>query len=242
MFGRMLQWLTSLAPPPAWAPSTLAVALGALLAVFPVTWRWLRYLATWVHEAGHATVALLSGRRVTSMKVAADSSGETVYWGSSGFGAFLTTLAGYPAPAVVGCVVVVLVGQGRFHVAVAALLVVVLVFLPVQRSGRALWWALLLGCSMAALVVLPQWWSQILLLGLGGFLLAATPRALAAQRRARSRGRRSGRAGAGRTDADLLAGMTRVPAVLWETAFLVAVAVLTAVAVLSLVDGLRSGR
>ena len=121
-------------------------------------------------------------------------------------------------------------------------LVVVLVFLPVQRSGRALWWALLLGCSMAALVVLPQWWSQILLLGLGGFLLAATPRALAAQRRARSRGRRSGRAGAGRTDADLLAGMTRVPAVLWETAFLVAVAVLTAIAVLSLVDGVRSGR
>jgi len=33
-----------------------------------------------------------------------------------------------------------------------------------------------------------------------------------------------------------------VPAVLWETAFLVAVAVLTAIAVLSLVDGVRSGR
>ena len=57
---------------------------GCPVGRIPVTWRWLRYLATWVHEAGHATVALLSGRRVTSMKVAADSSGETVYWGSSG--------------------------------------------------------------------------------------------------------------------------------------------------------------
>ena len=91
----------------------------------------------------------------------------------------------------------VLVGQGRFHVAIAALLVVVLVFLPVQRSGRALWWAPCWGCSMAALVVLPQWWSQILLLGLGRLP-------------ARGDTARIGRSAAGQVEGDVPGGRARV--------------------------------
>lgn len=231
----MLSWLTATVDPLGWQSSAAAVGLGALLAVIPFTWRWLRYLATWVHEAGHATMALLTGRKVTSMKVAADSSGETVYWGSRGFGAFLTTLAGYPAPAVLGCLIVVGVGLGRFHLVVAGLLAVVLIFLPVQRSGRALWWALLLGGCTAALLWLPDGWAQALLLGLGGFLLAATPRALAAQRRARAADRRLATPSSARdTDADLLARMSHVPAVAWEGGFLIATVALMLVAGMTL--------
>ena len=65
-------------PPPA-----DAVVLGAAVAVLvvlavPVLWRGARHALTIVHEAAHAGVAVLVGRRLSGIRVHSDTSGLTV--------------------------------------------------------------------------------------------------------------------------------------------------------------------
>jgi hypothetical protein len=86
-------------------PVLAAAALAlALLSVVPrKVWRWARLGVTAVHESGHATVALLVGRKVTAIHLRSDASGVTIHYGPGGwFRRFMTAAAGYPAPGLLG--------------------------------------------------------------------------------------------------------------------------------------------
>jgi hypothetical protein len=82
----------------------LATGLGALAAVaLDQVWRWSRTVVTIVHEAGHALTALLTGRRLTGIRLHSDTSGLTLSSGRPrGLGMILTAAAGYPTPSLVG--------------------------------------------------------------------------------------------------------------------------------------------
>ncbi len=88
-------------------PSLLLVLVtGAaalvVVGVWPV-WRVARNVVTIAHEGGHALVALLTGRRLTGIKLHSDTSGLTVSVGRrTGPGMIFTGLAGYITPSLLG--------------------------------------------------------------------------------------------------------------------------------------------
>ena len=60
-------------------------------------------MITIVHEAGHALVAVLVGRRLSGIRLHSDTSGLTLTKGKPyGPGMVLTALAGYVAPSLLG--------------------------------------------------------------------------------------------------------------------------------------------
>ena len=108
-------------------PGVLWPALAILLIV--LAWaparRWGRTLVTIVHEAGHAAVGIMVGRSFRGFVVSRDLSGHAVTAGKpTGPGRVATSWAGYPAPAVLGAVVVLLALKG----------------LLVAALTGALWW------------------------------------------------------------------------------------------------------
>src|SRR5215218_2795592 len=98
-----LESITAYLPDPSsWL--VLGTGLAALLAVLlDGVWRWARHLVTIVHEGGHAVVAVLTGRRLTGIRLHSDTSGLTVSVGRPrGPGMVATAFAGYPGPALLG--------------------------------------------------------------------------------------------------------------------------------------------
>ena len=87
-------------------PLSLVVATGVLsfaVVAFGPVWSVARNTITIAHEGGHALVALLSGRRLTGIRLHSDTSGVTVSVGKrTGPGMVFTGLAGYTAPPVLG--------------------------------------------------------------------------------------------------------------------------------------------
>ena len=112
-------------------PGVLWPALAILLIV--LAWaparRWGRTLVTIVHEAGHAAVGIMVGRSFRGFVVSRDLSGHAVTAGKpTGPGRVATSWAGYPAPAVLGAVVVLLAtsdNKGFLTVCVASPIVAI---------------------------------------------------------------------------------------------------------------------
>lgn len=199
---------------------TIALAAGvlALIAVFvrPV-WRLARNVVTIVHEAGHALVALLVGRRLQGIRLHSDTSGVTVSRGKpSGPGMAVTTLAGYPAPAVLGLAFAALVsGENLTAVLVIAALLLLGVLVMVRNVygvfsvvlsaavlGGVAWFAA--PVAQAVFVYLIAW-----------FLLFGAVRPVFELQGKRRRGT------ARDSDADQLARLTAVPAIIWVLALVV---------------------
>jgi hypothetical protein len=185
-----------------------AVALAAVL----VAWPLVRIVTTVCHEAGHAVVATLVGRRLRGIRVHSDTSGLTVSSGRpSGPGMVATLFAGYPAPAAVGLGAAWLAGAG-YAVALLVLLVVLLALMLLKL--RNLYGALvvfLLGCLVAvgswfATPTVAAWIAH----GIAWLLLLAAPRPVIELLASRPAG----------SDAAQLAALTPVPRVLWSLLWL----------------------
>ncbi|GAA1151082.1 M50 family metallopeptidase [Ornithinicoccus hortensis] len=217
MFREIWGAATSTQPVP---DTALVVALGVVALVVvgsPVGYRLVRHLVTVVHEAGHALVAVLSGRRLTGIRLHADTSGVTVSRGRPrGPGMVATLLAGYPAPAVFALGSAWLLTRGY---AVGLLWLIVAscaLMLVLIRNLYGLWVVLVLGGGVGALSwLLPPgvlgWIGYLIVWG----LLLAAPRSVVEL----ARQRRGGRART--SDADQLAELTGVPGVLWVGLFAV---------------------
>jgi hypothetical protein len=209
-------------------PPTAVVLVTALLAagvvLTPAAWRVARHVVTLVHEAGHAGVAVLTGRRVAGIRLHSDTSGLTTSVGRPrGPGMVLTAAAGYVAPALLGLGAAALASRG-FAVGVlwCLLLLVALMGLGV-RNLFGLWSVLVTGVVLAAVTWwAPAGWQTAAAWTVTWFLLLAAPRTVVELQRTRRRGART-------TDADVLARLTRVPGIVWVAGFL-GVTLLVAVA------------
>lgn len=210
--------LTGVQRPPAaewvWLTGLLALAV----VVFRPAWRIARHLVTIVHEGGHATAALLTGRRLRGIRLHSDSSGVTLTRGRPrGPGMFLTLIAGYLAPGVVGLLAALLLHQQRALAVLWTALLLLTVMLLQIRNFHGLW-----SMAVAGLAVFTvSWWApdgvqSLVAYLVTWFLLLAGPVGAVDLQRARSGGR------APTSDADQLATLTRLPGLFWVGFFLVA--------------------
>ncbi|HEV7656060.1 MAG TPA: M50 family metallopeptidase [Mycobacteriales bacterium] len=186
----------------------------ALLAVvLDAVWRWTRNLVTIVHEGGHALTAVLTGRRLTGIRLHSDTSGLTLSVGRpSGPGMVVTAAAGYLAPSLVGLVGVVLLAFDQVTVMLWAAVALLLAMLIMVRN---VYGALTLLVTGAIVVGVSLFTPADVQAGFGyaatWFLLLAGVRPVWELYRERRRTRR--------TDADQLAHLTHVPGGLWVSFF-----------------------
>jgi len=227
--GDAWQDITTPQPVPS-STVVLLTAAGVLLVLLvPVAWHVARHGLTIVHEAAHATVAVLVGRRLSGIRVHSDTSGLTVSVGKPrGPGMVATVAAGYTGPAVLGVGAAWLLSRG-YAVALLWILLVVLVLVLVQiRNWYGLWAVLVTGALLVAVTV---WGSatvqSIAAYAVTWFLLLGAPRAVLEMQSERRRGRRRGVPDT--SDAGLLGRLTRTPGALW-----VAILLLVCLAALAL--------
>lgn len=216
-FARLLDGLTAVSPSPDPSLVALTGAIAAVLVLLPATWRLVRLGITAVHEAGHAGVAVLVGRRLSGVRLHADTSGLTVSVGRSrGPGIVLVMLAGYLAPAVLGLIAVVIVLADRPRALLWGLVALCLALLLWVRNAYGVLVLVTIGAAVAAV----GWWlpgtpTTVVAHLVAWLLLLGAPRPplelLAAGRR---RPRTS--------DADQLARLTGVPALVWVVLFVLA--------------------
>jgi hypothetical protein len=197
-----------------------AAATAFVLVAAPPLWRFTRHVVTLVHEAGHALVAVTTGRRLSAITLHTDTSGLTVSRGKPrGLGMMATAAAGYPAPAAAGLALLWLTQAGHTRIALygaAALLAAMAVFI------RNVFGAFVVGLAASATVALTFWATPVVaeyaVSTLAWFLLLAAPRAAWGlfnhRRNATSR----------TSDADVLARLSVLPAGFWNAFFVAACA------------------
>ena len=202
---------TATQPPLTGEVSLLLGALALVIAWTPWGFRVVRHLVTLTHEAGHALVALLAGRRLTAIQLHSDSSGVTVSHGRPrGLGMVATVFAGYPAPALVGVAGAWLLGAGHAAGMLWALVATCALMLLLIRNWYGLWVVLVTGVGVGLL----SWFAfGPVLTGVAyllvWLLLLAAPRSLVNLHRARRR------RGTGTSDPDQLGRLTWLPPWFW---------------------------
>jgi hypothetical protein len=214
--GRFWAQVTAVTPD---LPAELMLAsagAAAVLVLSPALWRLVRGAVTIAHEGAHGAVALAVGRRLSGIRLHSDTSGLTVSSGKpTGLGMVLTCAAGYTGPALFGLGAAALLAAGHAIGLLWALLALLALLLVQIRNWYGLWSVLITG----GVVFAATWWlppqGQAAFAALATwFLLLAAPRTVVELQR--SRRRRS----APDSDADQLARLTRVPALVWVGVFL----------------------
>jgi hypothetical protein len=127
--------IQNLPPPP------VAVFIGILTFIAllgPLLWQVTRHVNTIAHEAAHAMVGLGAGRRIRSVTINPDGTGETVILPPSGFGFGVAAFAGYLGPSAAGLLAAWLISTGHV-VAVLwlGLLLLAVLLLMVRNSFGA---------------------------------------------------------------------------------------------------------
>jgi hypothetical protein len=212
-------WLRAVTSQP--APSGQVVALTGVLAVLlvwaPGAWSVTRHIVTIAHEASHGFVALVTGRKLQGIRLHSDTSGLTVSAGrTTGPGMILTAAAGYVGPGLLGLAAASLLAHHRAVGLLWALLILLALLLIQVRNWFGLWSILI----SATVVFGVSWWlapqaQSAFAYVLTWFLLLAAPRpVLELQALRRGNGTRG-------SDADQLARLTFLPAIVWVGFFLV---------------------
>ncbi|NIH87523.1 M50 family metallopeptidase [Amycolatopsis granulosa] len=185
--------------------------IALLLVLSGAPWRLARNVVTIVHEAGHALVAVLAGRRLQGIKLHSDTSGVTLSRGKpEGPGMVLTALAGYPAPGMLGLVFASLLAAGRITALLVLAALLLLGVLVMVRNAYGVLSVVLTagGLAVVALLAGPEVQAWFVYL-ITWFLLLGALRPVVELQMKRRRG------AARDSDADQLARLTEVPAALW---------------------------
>ncbi len=200
-------------------PDTVVLVTAgiALVVVFvSALWRPARNVITIVHEAGHALVALLAGRRLSGIRLHSDTSGLTLTRGRPhGPGMVCTALAGYVAPSLLGLLFAALVGADRVAGLLIVCAVLLLGVLIMVRNAFGVFsvlvtGAVLVGVSWVATDDIQSAFAYVIT----WFLLLGGIRPVFELQRKRWRRR------ARDSDADQLARLTGAPGVFWVAMFL----------------------
>jgi hypothetical protein len=202
-------------------PPRLLVLVTAVLALAVIVprrpWRLARNVITIAHEGGHALIALLSGRRLQSIRLHSDTSGLTVTKGRPrGPGMVATLAAGYVTPSLLGLAGAALLAVGRIRIMLWLAIVLLLAVLVMTRNVCGILSVLVTGAAVLAVSWYGSAQVQAAFAYLGvWFLLLGGVRPVFEVQRQRRRG------AARHSDADQLAGLTRVPGLFWVGLFLV---------------------
>jgi hypothetical protein len=216
LLGRFWARVTATVPDLPTGVLLATAAVAALLVLTPALWRPTRHVVTIAHEGAHGLVALAAGRRLSGIRLHSDNSGLTVSAGRpTGPGMVLTCAAGYVGPGLFGLGAAALLAAGHAVGLLWALLGLLVLLLVQIRNWYGLWSVLITG----AVVFGATWWlppdGQAAFAALATwFLLLAAPRTVVELQTARRRRR------APDSDADQLARLTRVPALVWVGVFL----------------------
>jgi hypothetical protein len=201
-------------------PSAAVVAGTAVVAVVLVLWRrsWqvTRHVVTIVHEGAHGVAALVTGRRLSGIRLHSDTSGVTVSVGRPrGPGMVLTAAAGYVGPALLGVGAAALLAAGHAVALLWAVLALLALLLVQIRNWFGLWSVLVSGAVVLAVSeLLPGQAQSAFAYLLAWFLLLAAPRPVLELQAERRRRRSS------TSDADQLARLTGLPGLVWVGLFL----------------------
>lgn len=199
-------------------PSLLVLVTGllALAVVVPrLSWRIARNAITIAHEGGHALAAVLTGRRLTGIRLHSDTSGLTLSAGRpSGPGMIFTLLFGYIAPSLIGLAGAWLLGGNRITLLLWIAVVLLLAVLVMIRNvfgavSIVVTTGIVLGISWYGS---PQVQAAFAYAGVW-FLLIGGVRPVRELQTLRRRGRMP------ESDADQLAGVTHLPAIFWVAVF-----------------------
>jgi Peptidase M50B-like len=200
-------------PPDTMVLVTAGIAL--VVVALSVLWRPARHVITIVHEAGHALVALLSGRRLSGIRLHSDTSGLTVSRGKPyGPGMVLTGFAGYVAPSLLGLGFAALLGADRVTGLLVACVLLLLGVLVMVRNIYGVFSVLVTG----AVLIGVAWWAKGEVQAafahvITWFLLLGGLRSIGELQAKRRRGR------ARDSDADQLASITGAPGLFWVAIF-----------------------
>lgn len=194
----------------------LTTAVIALAVVLPrIVWRLSRNAVTIAHEGGHALVALLSGRQLQGIRLHSDTSGLTVSRGKpTGPGMVLTAAAGYTAPSLLGLGGAWLLAANHITLLLWSATALLLVMLLMIRNAYGVLTVLLTGGAF----VLVSWLTEPQVQAgfayvVVWFLLLGGVRPVFELQGKRRRG------GAPDSDADQLARLSHLPAVVWLVLF-----------------------
>jgi hypothetical protein len=200
-------------PPLALVAGTGVAALAAV--AIRDSWRVLRNVITIAHEGGHALIALLTGRRLRSIRLHSDTSGLTVSAGRpTGPGMAFTLLAGYLTPSLLGLAGAGVLGGNRITLLLWVSVVLLLAMLVMIRNA----FGIVSVVATTAVVFAISWFaSPEVQAGFAyagvWFLLLGGVRPIGELQRLRARGQLRD------SDADQLARLTRVPGLLWVGLF-----------------------
>lgn len=208
--------VTTQQAPPTWVVAASA-AIAVLMVAEPRLWSRTRHLITTAHEGSHGLAAVVTDRRLSGIRLHSDSSGVAVSKGrSTGPGMVFMLLAGYVGPGLIGLGAAALLASG-YAIAVLWLLLVLLTLLLVQiRNWFGLWSILITGAVLFGV----SWFAaeqvqSAVAYVVTWFLLLGAPRPVLELPRSRRRGRSPA------SDADQLARLTPLPAIVWIGVFLV---------------------
>jgi len=193
-----------------------ALAVAAVVVFSASLWRRASTVVTIAHEGAHGLVALAAGRRLSGIRLHSDSSGLTVSAGrATGIGMVLTCAAGYTGPALFGLGAAALLASGHAVLMLWALLSLLALLLVQIRNWFGLWMILVTATVVFAVTEwLPPDGQAAFAAAGTWFLLLAAPRDVVGLHRSRRR------QAAPHSDADQLARLTHLPAVLWVAFFL----------------------
>ncbi|SNR34678.1 Peptidase M50B-like [Haloechinothrix alba] len=212
------------APEPHIVVPLVTVTVALILVLSGGLWRLFRRVVTMVHEAGHALVAVLAGRRLQGIRLHSDTSGVTVSRGrATGTGMVLTTLAGYPAPALLGLLFGALVITDLVVVVLGLSALLTLGVLVMVRNLYGVFTVLAVAAVLGGVAFYagPEIQASFVYL-ITWFLLLGSVRPILEMQAKRRRG------AARDSDADQLARLTGVPAALWVVVLLAFAAVCVA--------------
>ncbi len=198
----------------------LVLTVATALSIPRVTWRYFGLLATATHELGHAFAAVMSGQRLSGIRLRLDHSGTTTSYSRGGLATVWSGFWGYPVPAVTGAALVTSGFGGWGPAALATGTLILLVSLLFMRNLAGL---LITGVAVAAglslVLLVPSEFSGHTAIILGLALLVAAVRDLA--KLANVHLRRRDRLPS--SDAYLLYRATSIPSGIWIALFVAVV-------------------
>jgi hypothetical protein len=189
-----------------------SLGLAGLAVFVPALWVWTQWFSTFVHEGGHALVALLTGRYLEALTIFASGNGCTSSYG--GNASFIVKLAaGYSAPPAAGLGLLAALDRGieaRTILLVAIFIVVLLLVVTANAFG-----VFVVLTTIAILAVLlhlagPTAQASAVVAAACFLLLAGLRDSVELYRISR---------GGGSNDASVLADRTGIPTVVWVSAF-----------------------